>query len=155
MNCCYRCGRSRVEIPGRSNWTQCRQRLSTSATFLRSCITQALSQEDGSRHLWNVLTCSVSGSVLRSVKSGFETTKKQYWYWSEIAYRVLNVNLIKIWLEVKWERTKHPEPATLQRKMTIFFSSENSIINFKWWTQFTEFLNTLITKIRANNNGST
>ena len=31
-----RCERSGVRIPGRSNWTQCRQRLAIAATFFRS-----------------------------------------------------------------------------------------------------------------------
>ena len=37
----------RGSIPGR---TQCRQRLATAATFLRSYAAQALSRGDGSRH---------------------------------------------------------------------------------------------------------
>ena len=36
--------------PGRSNWTQRRQRLATAATFFLSCAAQALSREDGLRH---------------------------------------------------------------------------------------------------------
>ena len=44
-------GRSGVRFPGRSNRTQCRQRLATAAMFLRSCVVQALSRGDGSRHL--------------------------------------------------------------------------------------------------------
>ena len=46
----YRCGRSEVRLPGWSNRTQCRQRLATVATFLRSCVAQALRREDGPGH---------------------------------------------------------------------------------------------------------
>ena len=42
-----RCG---VRIPGWSNPTKCRQRLATAATFLWSCVAQALSRGDGPRH---------------------------------------------------------------------------------------------------------
>ena len=45
----YRSGRSVVQIPGRSN-RQCRQRLATAATFLRSCAAQTLSRGDEPRH---------------------------------------------------------------------------------------------------------
>ena len=46
----YRCGRCGVRFPGRSNRTQCCQRLGTVATFLRSCVVQALSHGDGPHH---------------------------------------------------------------------------------------------------------
>ena len=46
----YRCGRSGVRLPGRSNRTQRRQRLASAATFLRSCVGQALNRADGPRH---------------------------------------------------------------------------------------------------------
>ena len=46
----YRCGRSGVQIPGRLEQTQCRQRLATAATFLRSCVAEVLSHEDGLRY---------------------------------------------------------------------------------------------------------
>ena len=41
--------KSGVRIPGRSNRKQCRRRLATAATFLRSCVAQALSRRDGAR----------------------------------------------------------------------------------------------------------
>ena len=37
-------------FPGRSNWTQCRQRPATAATFFRSCVAQTLNRGDGSHH---------------------------------------------------------------------------------------------------------
>ena len=37
-------------IPGPVKSTQCRQRLATAATFLRSCVAQALSRGDMPRH---------------------------------------------------------------------------------------------------------
>ena len=37
-------------IPGPVKSTQCRQRLATVATFLRSCVAQALSRGDGPRN---------------------------------------------------------------------------------------------------------
>ena len=37
-------------IPGPVKLTQCRQRLATVATFLRSCVAQALSRGDGPRN---------------------------------------------------------------------------------------------------------
>ena len=37
-------------IPGPVKSAQCRQRLATAATFLRSCVAQALSRGDGPRH---------------------------------------------------------------------------------------------------------
>ena len=37
-------------IPGPVKSAQCRQRLATAATFLRSCVVQALSRGDGPRH---------------------------------------------------------------------------------------------------------
>ena len=37
-------------IPGPVKSAQCRQRLATVATFLRSCVAQALSREDGPRN---------------------------------------------------------------------------------------------------------
>ena len=37
-------------IPGPVKSTQCRQRLATVATFLRSCVAQALSRGDGTRN---------------------------------------------------------------------------------------------------------
>ena len=37
-------------IPGPVKLAQCRQRLATVATFLRSCVTQALSRGDGPRN---------------------------------------------------------------------------------------------------------
>ena len=37
-------------IPGPVKSAQCRQRLSTAATFLRSCVAQSLSRGDGPRH---------------------------------------------------------------------------------------------------------
>ena len=37
-------------IPGPVKSTQCRQRLATVATFLRSCVAQALSRGNGPRH---------------------------------------------------------------------------------------------------------
>ena len=42
--------RSGVRFQGRSNWTQCRQRLATAATVFRSSVTPALSRRDGPRH---------------------------------------------------------------------------------------------------------
>ena len=48
---CYRCRRSGVRFPGRSNRTHCRQHIATSAMFLPSCVTQALNCEDGPCHL--------------------------------------------------------------------------------------------------------
>ena len=38
-----------VRIPGQSNHSQCYQWLATTATFLRSCVAQELSREDGPR----------------------------------------------------------------------------------------------------------
>ena len=46
----YRCGRSWVQLPGRLNWTQRRQRLATAATFRWSCVAQSLSRGDGPSH---------------------------------------------------------------------------------------------------------
>ena len=46
----YGCGRSVVRSPGQSNQTQCCQLLAAAATFLRSCVAQALSHGDGPRH---------------------------------------------------------------------------------------------------------
>ena len=46
----YWCGRSEVRFPGRSNWTQRRQQLATTATFVRSCVAQALGHGDRPRH---------------------------------------------------------------------------------------------------------
>ena len=40
----------RGSIPGPVKSTQCRQRLATVATFLRSCVAQALSRVDGPRN---------------------------------------------------------------------------------------------------------
>ena len=37
-------------IPGPVKSAQCRQRLATAATFLRSCVAQALSRGDGPRN---------------------------------------------------------------------------------------------------------
>ena len=37
-------------IPGPVKSAQCRQRLAIAATFLRSCVAQALSRGDGPRH---------------------------------------------------------------------------------------------------------
>ena len=42
----YRCGRSGVRFPDRSN----RHSVATVATFVRSCVAQALSRGDGPRH---------------------------------------------------------------------------------------------------------
>ena len=41
----------RGSIPGTVKSTQCRQRLATVATFLRSCVAQALSRGDGRNSL--------------------------------------------------------------------------------------------------------
>ena len=38
-----------IRFPGRSNWTQCRQRLSSAATFFWSRVSQALIRRDGPR----------------------------------------------------------------------------------------------------------
>ena len=46
----YWCGRSEVRFPVRSNRTQCCQRLAIVATFLRSCVVQAISRGDGPRN---------------------------------------------------------------------------------------------------------
>ena len=50
LSACYRCGRSGVQFPGRSNQAQCRQWLATAAMFLWSCVAQALNCGNGSRH---------------------------------------------------------------------------------------------------------
>ena len=42
LNARYRCGRSGARFPGWSNRTQCRQRLATVVTLIRSCVAQAL-----------------------------------------------------------------------------------------------------------------
>ena len=47
----YRCGRFGTQFPGRSNRTQCSQRLATAATFLWSCVAQSLSRGIGPCHL--------------------------------------------------------------------------------------------------------
>ena len=46
---CYWCGRSGVRIQSHSNRTQCGQRITAAATFLRSCVARALSRGDGPR----------------------------------------------------------------------------------------------------------
>ena len=51
---CYRCRRSGVRILGRSNRTQCCQRLATIVAFLRSGAAHALSNGDGPRHSFYV-----------------------------------------------------------------------------------------------------
>ena len=50
LRCVYRCGRFGVQFPGRANRTHCSQRLATVATFLRSCVAQALSRGVGPHH---------------------------------------------------------------------------------------------------------
>ena len=42
-------------IPGPDKSAQCRQRLATAATFLWSCVVQALNRVDGPRHSLHVL----------------------------------------------------------------------------------------------------
>ena len=44
LSACYQCGRSGNQFPGPVKLTQCRQWLATVATFLRSCVAQALSR---------------------------------------------------------------------------------------------------------------
>ena len=46
----YRFGGFEVQLPGRSNCTQCRQLLTTAAMFLRAGLPKALNRGDGSRH---------------------------------------------------------------------------------------------------------
>ena len=43
-------------IPGPVKSAQCRQRLATAATFLRSCVAQALSRGDGPRYSLHPVT---------------------------------------------------------------------------------------------------
>ena len=43
-------GAGGLGIDSQSNQTQCRQRLATAPTFLRSCVTQAISHGDGPLH---------------------------------------------------------------------------------------------------------
>ena len=64
---CYLCGRSEVQLLGRSNGTQCRQYLATVATFLRSCVAQALCRRDGLRQLF----CNFLLLLLKSLPYSF------------------------------------------------------------------------------------
>ena len=50
----YRFGIFWIRFPNRSNWTPCCQWLVTAATFLRSCVAQALACGDGPHHSLHV-----------------------------------------------------------------------------------------------------